>query len=365
MEPLCKYFNICSGCTSQHIDYQLQLKNKKDKIVNKLKFNDILVFSENEYYYRNRMDFIFHQKNIGLRKKNGHIVDIELCVIAKKETNNLLQEVKTFFKNVDTFDIKAQIGTFRYLVIRTPKNDSSISFVLNSKSPKLSESIEKIKQFTKSTTAKNVIITYTLPKDENNTSDDFFVVKGNEFLKETYLEKEFYYSVQGFFQNNSIIAEKMQIYCNDLLKQYNTKESCLLDVYGGVGTFGIINSNLFKSVIIIENDKNCIIAAKKNIIHNKVSNVKVFDLDAKSISKLQLKNEIFMILDPPRTGLHQKTIEHINKLKPKLIIYISCSIDNLAKDIKKLKFYKIKSVALFDLFPQTNHCETIVELIKN
>jgi len=71
-EPLCKYFNECGGCSLQHIDYNIQVENKKKNLINFIKFSkidDIKVFSGNPYYYRNRMDMIFHKKGIGFRKK--------------------------------------------------------------------------------------------------------------------------------------------------------------------------------------------------------------------------------------------------------------------------------------------------------
>ena len=62
--------------------------------------------------------------------------------------------------------------------------------------------------------------------------------------------------------------------------------------------------------------------------------------------------------------MHQKTVNHLNQLLPEAIIYISCNPQQLGKDIPRFRKYKIKSVALFDLFPQTFHSEAIVELVK-
>ena len=84
------------------------------------------------------------------------------------------------------------------------------------------------------------------------------------------------------------------------------------------------------------------------------------------INKLNLEKikPLFVILDPPRSGMHQKTINHLNQLLPEVIIYISCNPQQLGKDIPRFRKYKIKSVALFDFFPQTFHSEVIAELVK-
>lgn len=376
-EPICPYFGECGGCSTQHIGYALQLENKKKTLGRAVACNDInniKVFSGNPCNYRNRMDFIFHSSGLGLRKnrKWQETVDIERCAISDERLNTILKEIRDFFSDayraghIDHFDIKKNTGTFRYAVIRAPQHDSSVSFVLNSGSARLEEAAEKIKKFAEITSAGNVLITYVPPDTDMSISDDFFVVKGKDMLKETYMGRDFEYSAQGFFQNNSEMAEKMQEYCNGILKKYGlekTKKAHLLDLYGGVGTFGIINADLFSGVTIVENVKQCIDAANRNIGINGIKNAKAVLLDAAQLRKLSLPKPLFVITDPPRSGMHLKTIRQLNELKPEVIIYVSCNPEQLGKDIPKFKGYLIKSAALFDLFPQTNHAEGVVELI--
>jgi len=365
-EPLCKQFGSCGGCSSQHIDYSIQLENKRKALAHAINFEDIKVFSDKEYYYRNRMDMIFHAKGIGFRKKGQwqNIVDVEKCVISNERLNILITEVRNFFKDADSFDLKRHTGTYRYVVIRTPDNDSSISFVLNEDSKNSSTAIEKIKEFSEKTTADNVIITYTPKESDMSISNEFFTVKGNDMIREKYLGREFLFPVQSFFQNNSVMAEKMHVYCNELLKKHDTKNATLLDLYAGVGTFGINNSNLFKQVTILENDKLSIRSAEENMKNNNIKNAKAVLLDAKHLGRLEFQKPLLIIMDPPRSGMHPKTIEQLNLLKPEFMIYISCNVEQLGKDLPKFKDYEIKSAALFDLFPQTVHSEAIVELSK-
>ena len=98
--------------------------------------------------------------------------------------------------------------------------------------------------------------------------------------------------------------------------------------------------------------------------NNNVVNADVHQLDAKQIKKIQFKNDLFVITDPPRSGMDMKTIEALKRLKPGLILYISCNPFQLKKDILKFKDYQIKSAAMFDMFPQTNHIETVIELVR-
>jgi 23S rRNA (uracil-5-)-methyltransferase RumA len=363
---ICPYFGRCGGCSTQHIDYETQLENKKKLVQSAIQYEDVKVFSDNPFEYRNRMDFIIYPGGIGFRKKGNasQIIDIDNCMISNNRLNQLLKEVRDFFSDCDAFYANKKIGTFRYAVIRTPTKFSSISFVLNSDSSKLREAIEKVKEFAKITSAENVVITYNPKTEDSSTSDDFFAVKGSDTLHETLSDKEFKFSVQGFFQNNTIMAEKMLKYVSELLEKYPTKDANLLDLYGGVGTFGLINSDKFKKVTIIENFEQAIASANDNIRLNKIENTKALVLDAKQLAKLNLNSQLYIITDPPRSGMDQKAISQINDLEPEVIIYISCNPKIMSKEIAKFKKYKIKSAAMFDLFPQTNHCETVVELVR-
>lgn len=362
---LCPYFNECGGCSLQHIDYVTQLDNKRSRLAQVISCEDIKVFSGNEYGYRNRMDFIFHSKGLGFRKKDKWqiIIDVDRCVISNEKINLLLNEVRSFFKHPDYFDLKKQTGSMKYCVIRATKESSSISFVLNEDSSTISEVIDKIKDFINITTADNIIVTYVPKQTDESISAEFYVEKGTDMLKGSLLGKTFLFSVQGFFQNNTEMAEKMHDYVNNLLKQYNTKNAHLLDLYAGVGTFGIINSDLFKTVKVVESVKPCIDAANLNFKENNITNAEAILLDAEKIRRLTFLTPLYVITDPPRSGMHEKTIQHLRELKPEVIVYISCNIEQLGKDIPKFKGYKVKSAALFDLFPQTNHCEAIVELV--
>jgi tRNA/tmRNA/rRNA uracil-C5-methylase (TrmA/RlmC/RlmD family) len=183
-------------------------------------------------------------------------------------------------------------------------------------------------------------------------------------LQEEYLGKKFLYSVQGFFQNNTNMAVKMQEYVHELLKKYPTQSSYLLDLYAGVGTFGIINAELFKEVNIIESFAPCIETAKVNLENNNIKNAQAQVLDAKNLRRVKFKSPLYVITDPPRVGMDEKTIICLKELKPDVIIYISCNHQQLSKDVPKFKDYEVKSVAIFDLFPQTAHLETVVELVK-
>ncbi len=363
-DPRCPYFRKCGGCSLQHIDYSLQVEKKKEKIAKAINIADIQVFSGKEYFYRHRMDMIFHPEGIGFREKGAwsKIVDVERCVISNENLNELISEVRNFFKDVDVFDVRENRGTFRYAVLRTPPNDSSISIVLNKDSLYINEAKEKIEEFAKITAARNIVLTLVPPNRDVSVSEEFSVVKGSEMLREQYLGKIFWYPIQGFFQNNHVIAEQMHAYCHSLLEKSRAEDGQLLDLYGGVGTFAIVNSELFRVATIVESSEQAVLAAGKNRKENKASNVKAVLLDSKYLRRIELPKPLFVVVDPPRSGIHPKAAKRLNELRPEKIIYVSCNVHQLVQDLAKLENYKMKSAALFDLFPQTPHIETVIEL---
>jgi len=349
------------------MDYAAQLDNKRRQLANAIGCEDIQVVHGNEYYYRTRVDMIFHPNGLGFRHKGDwrRIEDISRCVIANERINELLAEIRESFSGADTFDIRRKSGTFRYAVIRAPQQDSSISFVLNSDSTRLLDAREKITRFAERSSAVNVLATYVPSNTDVSVGDDYHVVKGRDLLEESYLGRRFLHHVQGFFQNNFEMAGKLHEHCRAVFQKHQAAGRHLLDLYGGVGTFGIINSDLFESVNIVESFGQAIECAKMNIELNSVQNVNAVALDAARLKNLELPSPLVVITDPPRSGMHPKTIHQLNVLSPELIIYVSCNIKQLGADLPKFKEYRLKSAALFDLFPQTPHAEAVVELTKD
>ncbi|QQR84194.1 class I SAM-dependent RNA methyltransferase [Candidatus Peregrinibacteria bacterium] len=159
------------------------------------------------------------------------------------------------------------------------------------------------------------------------------------------------------------MAEKMHQYVRGLIEKEDTKGMHLLDLYGGVGTFGILNADQFESVWIVEGFQGCIDSALVNIKKNHITNAQAKCMDAKNLKRLKIPKPLFVITDPPRAGMDPRTVREIIQKKPEHIIYISCNVEQLRKDLPKfLKKYELKSAAIFDLFPQTNHMESVVEL---
>ena len=101
-QPLCPYFGTCAGCDTQHLEYEIQLKNKVKSLSSFTNFpaDKLEVFHDKEYHYRNRMDFVFQSDRLGLRAKSNKIMDIENCPISNDRLNELLSETRIFFNKI-------------------------------------------------------------------------------------------------------------------------------------------------------------------------------------------------------------------------------------------------------------------------
>jgi 23S rRNA (uracil-5-)-methyltransferase RumA len=380
VEPLCPYFGDCGGCSAQHIEYKTQIENKKNFVIGELQRygiefpKDVPVNHHEPYFYRNRMDFIFFENGLGLRRRQkwNKIIPIKKCYISNDKLNKLLEEVWDWFESnqskLDVFDIHRKRGCLKYAVIRAPENseDSTISFALNEESTKLGEHTDLIREFAEQSSAKNVVISRVLPKPDTSIGDDVFAVKGDVNVEEILLGKSLKFNSQAFFQNNTKMTEKMIRRCKDIFEKYETEDKFFVDLYGGAGTFGVTIADIFKKTMIIDISAANIEMAKKNIEANSLENAEAICDDASVINKYDIeKKNLFMILDPPRSGMHPKALKEVVLLEPEVLIYISCNPKQLPKDLKKLTpYYDVKSVEVFDLFPQTVHVETVVELTK-
>jgi 23S rRNA (uracil1939-C5)-methyltransferase len=374
--PKCPHFNSCGGCSLQHIHYELTLVNKKAYVTNQLKKFDIIVPEQveikhtAEYNYRNRMDFVFFDLGLGLRQKDqfDKIIKINNCAIASEKINILKLEIEEWFNKikVEPFNLRTKKGTMKYALIRACEfnDDSCISFALSSESAQLATHIDLIKDFAKKTTAKNVMIARIPSNHDASTSDDYFCIKGTQYLEENFLGKKMKYHSEGFFQNNPTTASLMVQKAGDILSNYDTTNSNLLDLYGGIGTFGVCLADKFKKTIIIESVKDSIDCAKMNILSNNISNAEAHVLDSAKMIKVVSKGNLFCITDPPRSGMTRQAIENLLSLEPEVIIYISCNPQQFAKEmIVFKKKYDMKSLTIFDMFPQTNHIESMAELV--
>jgi 23S rRNA (uracil-5-)-methyltransferase RumA len=356
---VCKHFGICGGCTYQNIDYKEEVKIKKEMLEKYLNFLDIdkkFIEAKERFFYRNRMDFVFHKENseilFGLRERGkwNKVVNIEECLIFSKRSKEYLDFIRDFVKKegIEVYNLIKKEGNLRYAVIRESKNLKKVhvNFIVTMDFP-LKKFFENQSLFTSASFCRN------------STLSDVSFGELKEYVGEIYSEKvkdfEFIISPNSFFQTN---VKMLEVLLDNIEKFVEGK--ILLDLYCGVGTFSIYFSNKFEKVIGVEVERASVEDAKKNAILNNVKNVNFVASRVEDV--IRVLNGDFAILDPPRAGLSKKVLKGLIKNKNiKKILYISCNVKSLARDLKFLKeFFEVREVIGFDFFPLTEHFEIAV-----
>lgn len=324
VEPFCKYFGVCGGCSLCHLNYENTLEYKKERVKNILYKFDIpkinVIRNENDLYYRNKIELKIVDGKLGFYEKSTHnLIEIKECKVTKKSINKSFEFVK---------NMKLENAN---VTIRANYNDE-VLIIIDSKEKPVILNPEDYK------------IVGIVLNDKCIYGQDNFMEKINNLF--------FTVSYNSFFQVNNYI--NLELF--NLIKE-NIVGKTVLDLYSGVGTLSIVASKVVDKVYSIEVTQNAVKNALINAKINKCDNINF--ILGKVEDKIGFINDKIdtIIVDPARAGLDKKTIEVINKLSPQRIIYVSCDTQSLANNLVDLTNYEIKKFYILDMFSYTYHIE--------
>lgn len=345
VQPECKFFTDCGGCNWQDVNYKTQLREKQQIVSDSLirigkiaEFDlDEIAGSPKAYGYRNRVLLTVFRENdeykIGyFEEGSDQNVSIDRCVIASEEINDVISILLNYIN-----ENKTLIIPFDKIYLLSGDKNVSISFLQSEKTYK-SESQETIQ----------TIIEYL----EKNLKD----IRLDHKLEFEFMGYQFTSSSYVFNQANYEINEEIINTIAGWIEPIEKRN--LLDLYCGIGNFSITLSGFFKNIVGVDSNGDSIKLAKRNSDSNDLVNVKFVQDKCRSyLAKLKEAPDVLLV-DPPRNGM-KDLLGHIDKIKPRNIIYISCNPSTFARDIKTLteSNYKIKRIKPFDMFPQTYHVE--------
>lgn len=341
IKSICPYFEECGGCQFLNMNYQDSLdykQNKVEEIMNKylgikIKINNI-VACDNNLYYRNKTTFQV-KNDIGFfKEKTNTLIPVDKCYISDIKINDIYKAIKD---NINLTNVKQ-------IIIRATKNtlESMVIFKTNNY-------IDN----------KKIIDILKKKVDSIYINDELIYGKGK--IIENLCNKNFYISPSSFFQVNTLQAEKL--YNKAIAYADIKKEDTVLDLYCGTGTIGIVASDKAKKVIGIELNKEAIKDANENKKLNNINNIEFYAGDVgKILNKNNYKPDI-IIVDPPRVGLDSLALAQILNIRPKKLVYVSCDLMTLARDLKLLSNdYDILELTPVDMFPYTAHVESVCAL---
>jgi len=333
IKPICPFFGTCGGCELLHSTYEDTLAYKKEKLESiiykyaHIKTNIDIIPSDKQLNYRNKITLKVTNSKYGYYEPNTHnLVEIDSCYLVEEPINKFLKDLNHLnLKNGE-------------IVIRSNYNQELLIWV---------KSREKIKPDIEYLKSKYKIVGIIL-NDKPLIGDSSFVEIINHML--------FTVSYDSFFQVNRNICSKLF----NLIEQEINEDETILDLYCGVGTLGINATKKAKKAYGIEIVKNAVLNAITNSKINKRDNI-YYMLGDVSTTLPKIKDNIdTIIVDPPRAGLDQVTKQTILEFKANKLIYVSCDPMTLARDLKDLQeIYNIKTIKGLDMFPFTQHCESV------
>lgn len=383
VEVDCSTYKRCGGCDLRHMTYDNTLELKKNAVqslVNKSLKQKVeaekTIGMENPFYYRNKAQYPLGLDKDGnpafgiFAQRTHTIIPIDKCFIQTEISQEIAKTILEFIKenNIPVYNEENQTGLFRHIVVKVGKytNEVMCILVINGKNfPKEEKLVELL-----CNKYKNI---RTIVKNINDKNTNVILGKeninlyGDGYIEDKLGDYTFKISPLSFYQINPVQAEKLY---NIAIESANlNKEDILFDLYCGIGTIGIFASKYVKKVYGIEIVEQAIKDAKENAKMNDIQNIDfmVGDVEQAFDELINKKNIIptAIIVDPPRKGLDDRTIENIIKVRPKRLVYISCNPATMVRDLAKLEdTYTITKIQPVDMFPYTKHVECVAVLTQ-
>lgn len=394
IEPFCEHFGICGGCKWQHLDYEVQLRYKRQQVIDnleriaKVRLPEIskIIPAENTRFYRNKLEFTFTNNRWLTREeiaskqkmnKNGlgfhipgrfdKIIDIQKCHLQSDLSNKIRLKLKELAKarDLDFFDLVRQTGFLRNLIIRNTNLDKLMVIVQFAyDNPKVIASLlDRLKDAIPEITS----LQYIINNKKNETFYDLPVIlhSGTEFITEEMEGHKFKIGPKSFFQTNS--KQALTLYQLALDYASLTGKETVYDLYTGTGTIANFVAGKSKLVVGLEYIEAAVEDAKENARVNGIGNAHFYAGDMRDLLNDKLIDQHgrpdVIITDPPRAGMHKEVIKMLLAIGAHKIVYVSCNPATQARDVQLLdQKYKVVKVQPVDMFPQTYHVENIILL---
>ena len=365
----------CGSCSLMGLHPKEQVEEKRKVVCQALfKYANIrmdkigrIKYNEQLWNYRNQIKMPLHEVDgvlkCGLYLPNSNIfTPVSDCLVHEVEVEQVRKQIEALFEKHHSkgYDRKTKKG-LRTLVLR--HLDGKYQCTLVSGNEKIDEAliddIMKIEGMVNVGQSIN-----TVPTGEVFGSP-VKVLKGEEFLSFTFDGLNLQISNQSFFQLNTKQAINLYKGVFDMLKgeHYHT----IVEAYSGIGGISLKLADLADNIMGIENIPSAVDNANKNALLNGKDNVRFILGDAsEEIVKLTKEHTIdVVVVDPPRTGLSDEFINCLLENKPKKIVYVSCNLSTLGKNLAKLnEGYEVKRVVPYDMFSHTAHVENVVLLVR-
>ncbi len=341
--PPCPYFGMdgCGGCQWQHIDYDRQLTLKREVVVDQLRrlghiaeppVREVLPVGA-PFHYRNHMQFtVGSDGRLGLIKSESHtVIPVDTCLLLHPSLVEIYESLELEWDALRRVILRAGVNTGeRMIILETDRQEE----------PEIAIDMP-------------VSVVLHRPKKPP------FPLAGLPFIRERVGDRIFRISSESFFQVNTPGAEVLVRLVREFLapKGHET----LLDLYCGVGLFGLSLAEEVGLVVGIDASESAMEDAAYNAESQGVENVALHEGPVEDVLDALWEPAELVVLDPPRSGAGRQVFENLRRLRARRIVYVSCDPATLARDASYLRDlgYRLTVVQPVDMFPQTYHIESV------
>lgn len=400
----CPHFEECGGCSYQSVPYEKQLALKEAQVLRLLRpafekqmllegeAADITQYTKRifegikaspvSYCYRNKMEFSFGDEYkdgplaLGMHKRGSFydIVTVRECRLVDEDYRRVLGCVLDYFKakNGSYFHKISHVGYLRHLLVRKAQKTGEMLIALvttTQETHDLQPLVAELLALPLTGKITGVLHTKNDSPADVVQSDDTVILFGQDCFYEELLGLRFKISQFSFFQTNTLGAEVLYQTARDFLGDISgggRQDRIVYDLYSGTGTIAQLLAPVAKKVIGVEIVEEAVRAAQQNAKLNGLDNCSFIAGDVLKVLDTIEEKPDFIVLDPPRDGIHPKALRKIIAFDVDRLVYISCKPTSLARDLEVLldSGYRMERVAVVDQFPQTANIETLCLLSK-
>lgn len=377
----CKVEKICGGCSLLKLKPNMQAIKKKEYVEGlvekshlKVRVGDVLM-AKQDTHYRNKVIVGFAKEKgkvySGLYASHSHrVVKTENCMMHPQLINKIINKITELVSSmkIELYNERTGTGLLRHVLIRWGHKTDEVMVVFVTSQKMFPSRKNMVKVLTQEFPQIKTIVQNINPRKTSIVlQDESMVLYGNGLITDELCNLKISFGHNSFYQIHSQQCEVLYALGKKMLDLKPT--DTLLDTYCGVGTIGLSMSDACKKVVGVEVNRDAIENAKLNAKQNKISNIDFVAMDStKFMEQAQKFHNHFdgIILDPPRAGTTERFIEAACSLNPRKILYISCDPRTQVRDLLKFKKcgYYTNKLELVDLFPYTDHVESVCVLEK-
>lgn len=377
----CKVEKICGGCSLLKLKPSMQADKKKkdveelvEKAHLKVRVGDVHM-AKNDTHYRNKVIVGFAKDKgkvySGLYAPHSHrVVKTENCIMQPKLVNEIINKITELVGSMklELYNERTGTGLLRHVLIRWGHKTDEVMVVFVTSQKIFPSRKNMVRVLTSEFPQIKTIVQNINPRKTSIVlQDEAIVLYGDGMIHDELCGLDIAFSHNSFYQ---IHSEQCEVLYGLAKKMLDLKETdTVLDTYCGVGTIGLTMTDSCKKVMGVEVNPDAIENAKYNAKQNKIKNIEFVAMDSTEFMRQARKYHNHydaIILDPPRAGTTKDFIECATALNPRKILYISCDPRTQVRDLNQFRKqgYVTNKLELVDLFPYTDHIETVCLLTR-